>query len=630
MGIISASQAVKNARSQAGWSQSQLADGICSVIALSNFETGKYGISPSTFSLLMSKMGTPCEEYPLFENMNDYECFKHLIAAKSYIDYSKTELALSELEQPVLKNFNHNKFYYQNWLYLYAYILILDEKQDSELIINTLKEAVGLTQPNFDLSDITPSRYNTIEKNLILFIGFFSMIKKAQLSLCADILRKLEGSHTDNPDTNLLYTFISGIYFYKLQDFTKAFIFSKNLQLLSLETGIHTFLIPAVFLMGICGRREYLLNGRALHEQSPLLTDHIAMIYASLETADVYSPLLGKYLQEHFDLSDIDILSSYQQNKKFPILRSLPLQLPTDLRDGSFDIYADSVVSLGAIIGSLRKEQALSQQTLCNGLCNKSTLSKFEKGLLTPNVLVSQYLLERLGTSSKEFVFYGSQTEADFYKIKETLSGHYKMNREQYRSYTEQLAPLAESNPLIKQQYYLFMTQLTEDKTEVIDLCNKALKITLPDFDIGNITHYRLSWAEMTLITVMVNAIAFSENHFDAPYYFQQIYQYMTNQNFELLWKKNHLAPTLSKYVRYLGENKMYKILLARMEQWDFSCCNFHFGNMLNINYYLSQAYMSAGEKEKAEKCSCLVASLAVLLNDSRALDHLSEGFFKE
>lgn len=607
MGILSASQTIKNARLQAGLSQNQLSEGICSAIALSNFETGKYGISPSTFSALMSKLGKPLEVYPLFESMNDHECYIHLSSAKHYIDHGKIEPAFSELEQTAAKKFNSNKFYYQTWLSLYSYILIFDEEQDPDRMIASLKEAVKLAQPDLDLSNLQPSCYNITEKKLILFIALFELLKKGNKLICSSILDQLKNHCEDDPDAHLLYAFIQSLYLYFIKDRKNTFRSSKQLQILSLKTGIHTFLIPAVFFMGVSGSNK-----------------KVDGIYASLETADAYFPFWADFLRKKYDLSDADIPAHLKQPKNLPEFHPLSLDMPEGMTDGFFDIYKKNVVTLGNIILSSRKDQRLSQQTLCNGLCNKSTLSRFENGSLNPGIPVTQYLLERLGFTN-EFVFYGDRNEAEFYRIKEILTGHYKMDREHYRQYTVQLEPLSETDPLIRQQYFLFMTQLTENKDEIISLCKKALNITLPGFDISNISSYRLSWAEMSLVTVMVNAIAFSENHFDAPYYFQKIYEYSTQNDFGLLWKKNHLAHTLSKYVRYLGENRMYNILLARMEQWDFSSCSFHPGNMLNINYYLSQAYNFAADKEKAEEYRHLTSSLAIVLNDARAMKHLAE-----
>ncbi len=603
MGIISASETIKNARLQAGLSQSKLAEGICSTIALSNFETGKYGISPSNFSLLMSKLGRPCEEYPLFESMNDYECSKHLEDAKSYIYYCKAELALDELIQLEQKRFNRNKFYYQRWLSMYSYILIMDDLRDGDEIIDLLTKTVALTQPDFDINKLSPESYNYIEVSLILFIALFSITKKENSLLCAQVLEKMKKVCTKITDNHLLYLFIQCVYHLKAHDYSSVLPEAKKLKQLSLENNINTFLVTSVFFTGI-----------ALFKlDDPSASEHM---HAAFLTADKYYPFLSCYFRKVFERTRFPYnCGSIADSEEDISFKLLSLELPKDLTDGSFDIYGDDVVTIGTIIETLRKKQKLSQQILCNGLCNKSTLSKIEKNLLNPDILVAQAILERLGLSSKEFVFFGNQVETEFYNIKIQLTGNYKLSKEEYKLYVDRLGELSKESPLIEQHYYLFKTQTIQDKEKIMELCKKGIKITLPDFTMRDITNYRLSWAEMTLVTIWINTLAFTENHYDAPYYYQQLYQYSTDSDFELLWKKNHLATLLIKYDRYLGENKMYQILLARVEQWDFDCCNFYLDNMLNYNYYLFRAYSSFNNTEKAKEYYDLTASMTIILD---------------
>ncbi len=611
MGILSSAETIRNARKQSGMSQTRLAEGICSTIALSNFETGKHGVSPSTFSLIMSKLGKPCEEYPLFKNMNDFECSKHLEDAKSYINYCRAELAMKELELLEQKRFNNNKYYYQRWVALYSYILILDETPIPDKVIALLRNTVLLTQPKSEPTELDPEKCTGVEKKLLLFMALFYLIKKDNALICSKILKKLNGFCSDEPDTQLLYVLIECIYSFLSTEYKNSLVLSKTLQVLSLENSSYTFLVVSVFFMGMSYSK---------------LNDPVASKYlrAAFQTARSYYPFLADYFCRRYKpdpLSKEPICSGDHATKI--TFRQLSLDVPKDLTDGSFDIYGKGVVTLGSIIETLRKRQKISQQSLCYGLCSKPTLSKIEKNLQNPNILVAQALLERLGLSSKEFIFYGTKKEAEFYRLKEILINNHKLSREQYTAYLKRFEKLSDENPLIRQQYYLFKTQTLQDKKDISELCERALRITLPGFNMRDITKYRLSWTEMTLVTVWINSIAFSEDPYDAPYYFQQLYQYSNGADFELLWKKNHLSAILSKYIRYLGENKMYPTLLARMKQWDFSCCDFNLFRKLNMHYYCSQAYLSINETKKARQNHDMAVALATVLDNQPALKKL-------
>lgn len=614
MSILGISQTIKEARKRLGLSQRQLSEGICSITALCNIENDKYGVSPSTFEALMSKMGIHCKVYPTFENQNDYECFKHIEDATSYLRYCKLDLVYQELENLQSKSYNHNYNYYQKWLYLYSHLMIIDKRYDTDIILDCLKKGFLLSQSSFDLEKLDPVSYNYSETNLLLFYAFFILDRQEDYSLCKNILDQLESHCSHDQTTSFLYAFIQCYYFYKTEQFDEAYEYAKQLQLKSLSDGNYTFIIFSLYIKGLS-----LLPKKHLKEAK-------TYINASVDTSIIYSPLLTDALIRHINsiAPDLELkLSLDVPDVKIPNL--LSLDFPNNLKDGYFNIYSKNVIGLGDIILHRRTSQKISQIKLCQGLCSKSALSKIEQGKSKASILVSMGLLERLGLSSREFCFYGSQQETAFYKIVLTLISHYRfhLDKQKYTSYIDDLIAIADNDPLMLQYCYLFKTQLTANKTEIINLCKKALNITIPNFELINIPQYRFSNVEMNFINVLVNAIAFSDNFSDAPYYFQLIYQYATDNNIELLWKKNYLAVALAKYVRFLGEKEMYSVLLARYKQWDFSCCYFYLDVLLDIYYYLSKAYHSIGDLDNALKYKSILTSIAIILNNVHALEHI-------
>lgn len=120
MSVKDAGKTIREARLKAGMTQEQLSSSICSVLSLSRIENGSAGVSPSTFRALMAHAGVPCEAFPIFENWNDYECFFHLQHARFHLDAWQLEPAFAELDQLEQRNWNNNKFYYQEWLLLHG------------------------------------------------------------------------------------------------------------------------------------------------------------------------------------------------------------------------------------------------------------------------------------------------------------------------------------------------------------------------------------------------------------------------------------------------------------------------------------------------------------------------------
>ena len=52
--------------------------------------------------------------------------------------------------------------------------------------------------------------------------------------------------------------------------------------------------------------------------------------------------------------------------------------------------------NIGDCIRQLREEQNVNQEDLCHGLCNKSTLSRIERGCHVPSIGTVALLLQRL------------------------------------------------------------------------------------------------------------------------------------------------------------------------------------------------------------------------------------------
>ena len=57
MSVQHAGSIIRQARLNAGLTQEQLSDGVCSTLSLSRIENGSAGVSPATFQTLMAHAG---------------------------------------------------------------------------------------------------------------------------------------------------------------------------------------------------------------------------------------------------------------------------------------------------------------------------------------------------------------------------------------------------------------------------------------------------------------------------------------------------------------------------------------------------------------------------------------------
>ena len=120
MSVRNAGTTIKEARLKAGLTQEKLSENVCSVLSLSRIENGSCGVSPSTFQALMQHAGVSCETYPIFANRTDFDCFYALKQVQFFLNSHQLTLAYDELSHIESMHWADNRFYYQEWLYLYC------------------------------------------------------------------------------------------------------------------------------------------------------------------------------------------------------------------------------------------------------------------------------------------------------------------------------------------------------------------------------------------------------------------------------------------------------------------------------------------------------------------------------
>ncbi len=76
---------------------------------------------------------------------------------------------------------------------------------------------------------------------------------------------------------------------------------------------------------------------------------------------------------------------------------------------------------IGRLISTLRKQQGLSIEALCKGLCRKGKLSKIERGELIPDKMLLDAILERLGTSMEYYGVLYSDSEYKSYQARNEI-----------------------------------------------------------------------------------------------------------------------------------------------------------------------------------------------------------------
>ncbi|WP_029675065.1 helix-turn-helix domain-containing protein, partial [Butyrivibrio sp. VCB2006] len=520
MSIRNAGQIIKEARINAGLSQEKLSDGICSLASLSNIENGILGVSPFTFNLLMQKAGSSREIYPFFENDSDWECFIHIKQARFYLLHWKMQEAYIELLAVNDQNFNYNRLYFQEWFFLYSQFQYYTATSDIRLIYDKYLEilpyySIDISNLDFKYKLLTVSEINA----LLLFAELSLELKKEEhcLIICQQLLPYIENTKlTDSEKEELLtkYNIVYIKYLLCIGDYSSVEKIIKGITYAEHSMNLNFLVIELRIIESIY---YYLTGNKSQYQQ--LLNDILCSITA---TQNDFFSYLRKMLV-FFKVKDA-ISKECIINHSFA---KITYTYNDNFSNGIFDIYGKDVLTIGSLIKKLRVDQGISQQTLCQGLCSKSMLSKIENCILNPDIIIAGALLNRLGYSERELVFYGNKQESQFNELKLSLSTLPAKSSDYIKKLNE-LKELAEhtKHPLIKQTYVLFDIRTMPDSSEKETKIKDAIFITLPAFDINKMLNYRLSWVEFSLINQLIKCINNISSTYNTQTYFQQIFLY--------------------------------------------------------------------------------------------------------
>lgn len=156
-------------------------------------------------------------------------------------------------------------------------------------------------------------------------------------------------------------------------------------------------------------------------------------------------------------------------------------------------------------------ELGLTQEELCEGICEAPTMSRIENGVQTPNRSKLNALLQRLGLPSEKFYALMSENEFEIEQLKKEIIDCntrrlYQLGLEKI----DKLLNLCEEEDHITQQFILRSrvllgkmcngTVVPYTVDEQLSMLLEAIQKTIPDFDMDEIASHWYSLDEMKII----------------------------------------------------------------------------------------------------------------------------------
>lgn len=269
--------------------------------------------------------------------------------------------------------------------------------------------------------------------------------------------------------------------------------------------------------------------------------------------------------------------------------------------------------NIGDCIRQLREEQNVNQEDLCHGLCNKSTLSRIERGCHVPSIGTVALLLQRLGVNEDSLSFLLGTTEleiSNLHKEIEALNAQKKYDEALQK--IGQMEQLTDPKDRVMQQFLLRSKALAGylqdgqrvdyDNLTKREMLLRAIELTHPHFSLDNIGKCLLGIDEIKTINQI--AITYSEagDRRYAIHIYRQLFEYPRSRFYNTEAEVSVLTMLAYNYSTLLGRERRYEECIEYAQMGYEACIKYNKARMLGgllLNW--GYALQKLGQEEESK-----------------------------
>ncbi len=214
---------------------------------------------------------------------------------------------------------------------------------------------------------------------------------------------------------------------------------------------------------------------------------------------------------------------------------------------------------LGDYIKQKRLDLGLTQEQLCDGICEPMTLSRLENGKQTPSRNRINALLQRMGLPDDRYFALLSKNELEMEALqKEIVACNVTERVAEGFEKLAQFEALAAPDDQIAQQFILSSKVLLGRldgrymPREQIDMLMQAIRLTVPRFDLENIESFLYTKDEITIINQIGLAYSDDGQNKKAAEIYYQLLRYVRKHFKETITLIGALPLVLYNYARVL------------------------------------------------------------------------------
>ncbi|MDE7218128.1 MAG: helix-turn-helix domain-containing protein, partial [Oscillospiraceae bacterium] len=241
-------------------------------------------------------------------------------------------------------------------------------------------------------------------------------------------------------------------------------------------------------------------------------------------------------------------------------------------------------VLIGEYIRSHRKKQGITIEDLCAGICDRSTLSRLERGKQTPSRDKLYALLHRLGLPEDRVFVLVSEHDREIKALKQDIQTSViafekadPETRPQLRERTmeklKRLEEITDKDDAINRQYIL-STQVTlgtpdgpYTPAQRRRLLEKAIRMTVPGFQLDRAEKFRYRLEEMTLLNKLARTFSMEGKREEAIGLYDRLLQNIEDNGRELEGYPGQFCLIAHNYAINLGLAGKYEKALKIAEQ---------------------------------------------------------------
>ena len=274
---------------------------------------------------------------------------------------------------------------------------------------------------------------------------------------------------------------------------------------------------------------------------------------------------------------------------------------------------------LGDAIKRRRLELGLTQEQLCEGICEPITVSRLENGKQTPSRARLEALMERLDMPQAQYYALLSKRELEVEALQREIIAlnvkfgqatgeeKAKLRREALDKH-EELRALADSDDKISQQLILRSKVILgkEDgrysREEEHRMLLQAIRLTCPSFDPEDISRGLYTSREIKIINQLALVHVYAGEHMEAIEIYSQLYKYI-RKHYRLIPPTTAHFPMIAfNYARELGLIGQYEKSIEITQEGRKVCLDY--GHYLQLPCLLSifaECYYRLGDIEKSK-----------------------------